>query len=235
MRNVNEKTNNEVAKHVVAEMVNRFEPESAIDCIVRDNLAGGTESEDIFLQVDWRDGEIYVVTRGHHERGSCSSDVWNNLVGEYVVCNMADAYSLAYWIDKNMKMLGRVRACFEESWNGNNWVGGFDFDVDPEAGDFFEELTDGIFDVDVAEADIITADEYFADSFRVGHRRLHTTLGDTPAYTLDDLGDDPVSALTSLMGDVLDDRGCDSAGCIVVDTRDYASELVDELIDANDD
>ncbi|WP_207261059.1 hypothetical protein [Desulfovibrio sp. Huiquan2017] len=235
MRNENEKTNNEAAKHAIAEMVSRFEPESAIDCIVRDNLAGGTESEDIFLQVDWRDGEIDVVTRGHHERGSCSRDVWNNLVGEYGVCNMADAYSLAYWIDKNMEMLGRVRACFEESWNGNNWVGGFDFDGDLEAGDFFDELTDGIFDVDVAEADIITADEYFADSFKVMDGALHTTFGDTRDYTLDDLGDDPVSALTSLMGDVLDDRGCGSDGYIVVDTRDYARELVDELVDANND
>lgn len=228
------KNQNETMENSVAEVTRTFKPESSVDCLVYDSLAGGTECERVFLCVDWRDGDVDVVTRGNHEMNSCSGDVWHHLVGEYRVYNTPNAYRLADWIDENLEMLGRVRACFEETWDGSNWVGQFDFDDDAEASDFYDRLTDGIVDVEAVEADITTAAEYFSGSFEIRDGVLHASIGDTPTYTLEYLGSDPESVLERLMDDSLD-GGYDGDYWIVVGTGDYAMELVEELRDANDD
>lgn len=218
MENNNENINN---------MSRDFEPESATDFFVHDRLENRAEPESVRLQIDWRDGSIDVVTIAQHQMNSWSSEEWHGLVGVYQVNYDADAFALAEWVDENMGMLSRIHACFDEHWDGSNFVGEFDFDNDEEAGDFLEHELQlyGIM-VESHGVAMVDAGDYFCESFWIQDGMLHTDLRDTP-YSLSELGDEGEYILEALMDN---DKSDESQ--MAVRTLDYAKELMYDLRNA---
>ena len=94
----------------------------------------------IHLYIDPEDRTVYVDTNDFSQTGT-PGDIWHNRRFYYNLPYNVDASELKEWIETDQELIGGIDKLIESyecHWNGNNYVGRYDEDVEMKLGFYIE-------------------------------------------------------------------------------------------------